>query len=224
MKAKGTIRDSLVWTESRRYFYNRLRRRLAEEDALKRLSAADPSLTREERLEIVHQSIASQELDFNNDAAVTAAIEKGKGAIASRVKETRAVAIGDSIAAMADEDHDGVVVGIKRLLADRLGSDDMAVSARTQHPPESSAADCPFLSSPLCHRRSLVCYLPRIHTHRCVLFSFSLSLVHSCAAILFIFTVISLVYSLSLQVSRFLASTGIQLSLFVPHAIVESKC
>lgn len=131
MKAKGTIRDSLVWTESRRYFYNRLRRRLAEEDALKRLSIADPTLSREERLDIVYQSVGSDDLDLDNDVAVVAALEKGKAAIASRVKETRAVAIGESIAAMADEDHAGVVEGIKRLLSDKLGSDDMAVSRHT---------------------------------------------------------------------------------------------
>lgn len=157
MKAKGTIRDSLVWSESRRYFYNRLRRRLAEEDALKRLSAANSSLSREERMQIVNESIATDGLDFNNDAAVAIALEKGKGAIASRVKDTRAVAIGDSIASMAEEDHAGVVEGIKMLLSDKLNSDDLAVS----WPARRALRVFRTLTFSFCYRLCLVCSLLR---------------------------------------------------------------
>jgi len=39
MKAKGVIRDQLVWANSRRYFYWRLRRRLNEEYLLRRMSS-----------------------------------------------------------------------------------------------------------------------------------------------------------------------------------------
>jgi acetyl-CoA carboxylase/biotin carboxylase 1 len=45
MEAKGTIRASLRWKESRRYFYWRLRRRLSEELILKRIASAAPSLS-----------------------------------------------------------------------------------------------------------------------------------------------------------------------------------
>lgn len=40
MKAKGVIRDALEWTNSRRYFYWRLRRRLNEEYILRRMAAS----------------------------------------------------------------------------------------------------------------------------------------------------------------------------------------
>ncbi|KAG5984994.1 Acetyl-CoA carboxylase [Claviceps digitariae] len=40
MKAKGTIRDSLEWVNSRRYFYWRLRRRLNEEYILRRMATS----------------------------------------------------------------------------------------------------------------------------------------------------------------------------------------
>lgn len=45
MKAKGTIRDSLKWVSSRRYFYWRLRRRLNEEYILRRMGSSILSST-----------------------------------------------------------------------------------------------------------------------------------------------------------------------------------
>ncbi|EFY98949.1 acetyl-CoA carboxylase [Metarhizium robertsii ARSEF 23] len=47
MKAKGTIRDSLEWVNSRRYFYWRLRRRLNEEYILKRMASSALSSSRD---------------------------------------------------------------------------------------------------------------------------------------------------------------------------------
>jgi acetyl-CoA carboxylase / biotin carboxylase 1 len=43
MEAKGTIRMPLRWTNARRFFYWRLRRRLSEEVLLKRLASAAPN-------------------------------------------------------------------------------------------------------------------------------------------------------------------------------------
>ena len=45
MKAKGVIRDSIQWSESRRFFYWRLRRRLNEEYLLRRMSNSVYSMT-----------------------------------------------------------------------------------------------------------------------------------------------------------------------------------
>jgi acetyl-CoA carboxylase / biotin carboxylase 1 len=39
MKAKGVVRDQLVWSQARRFFYWRVRRRLNEEHLLKRMAA-----------------------------------------------------------------------------------------------------------------------------------------------------------------------------------------
>lgn len=105
---------------------------MAEEDALKRLSVADPTLSRKDRMDIITEAIAG-DVDLENDAAVTVAFEKHQGAINSRVKETRANAIGDTIAAMADEDKAGVVEGIKRMLGEKLNSDDLAVCRALPH-------------------------------------------------------------------------------------------
>lgn len=43
MEAKNTIRHPLTWKNARRFFYWRLRRRLSEEQILKRMVAASPS-------------------------------------------------------------------------------------------------------------------------------------------------------------------------------------
>ncbi|GAA5983453.1 hypothetical protein JCM11641_007854 [Rhodosporidiobolus odoratus] len=130
MLAKGTIKKSLVWSDSRRYFYNRLRRRLAEEQALSSLAAADPSLSRAARLDAVNAAIASPELDLDNDLAVATALEKGKGTIAERVKALRSGSIASSIAQLASEDRSAVVEGLKRALGEKLTAEDLAMITR----------------------------------------------------------------------------------------------
>ncbi|GAA6021680.1 hypothetical protein JCM10207_008111 [Rhodosporidiobolus poonsookiae] len=130
MSAKGTIKQALVWEESRRYFFNRLRRRLAEEQAVSALGAADASLSRAERLAAVHAAIATPELDLNNDQAVAAALEKGKAGLADRVKAVRAGSIASSIASLAFEDRSAVVEGLKLALGDKLTTDDLAAITR----------------------------------------------------------------------------------------------
>lgn len=55
MKAKGTIREIVTWTQSRRYFYWRLRLRLKEEEILSRFVAAMPSLSRREALALLRE-------------------------------------------------------------------------------------------------------------------------------------------------------------------------
>ncbi|KDE05599.1 acetyl-CoA carboxylase [Microbotryum lychnidis-dioicae p1A1 Lamole] len=130
MKAKGAIRDTLVWSESRRYFYQRLLRRLAEEDALKRLAVADPTLSREARVDIVKAAINESQADYENDPAVTSALEQHKAKIASRVKDVRSNAMADVVAAMTKEDGQGVLEGLKRALGEKLSSDDVATLQR----------------------------------------------------------------------------------------------
>lgn len=130
MKAKGAIRDSLVWTESRKYFYWRLRRRLQEEAASKKLAVADPSLSRAARLELVTAALNNDSLDLENDQAVTLALEACESAIALQAKKVRASAIGESILSMSNEDHAAVVDGLKRVLGGRLDADGLATMSR----------------------------------------------------------------------------------------------
>ncbi|KAL8276908.1 hypothetical protein RQP46_010736 [Phenoliferia psychrophenolica] len=124
MKAKGTIREALVWSESRKYFFNRLRRRLLEEASIKKLLAANPSLTRTAAMEIVEASINGT--DLTNDAAATVALEKSAAALAASVKAERSSAIAESIASMKDEDSNAVAEAVSKAYGSKLSAEDLA--------------------------------------------------------------------------------------------------
>ena len=113
MKAKGTIRDALDWSEARRFFYRRLVRRLGEERALAELEAADPLLTRAERLALLADALGDG-VDANDDAAVAAALagSTGLGAVQQRVGTVRAARIAREVAAM---DRASLVQGLRQL-------------------------------------------------------------------------------------------------------------
>lgn len=110
-----------------RYFYWRLRRRLEEEAASKRLAIADPSLSRKARMAIIASTISSVQ-DVKNDQEVTLALEQSLAAIDLKVKESRASSISATVEKMSEEDHLAVVDGLKRALGEKLSGDDLAVS------------------------------------------------------------------------------------------------
>lgn len=107
-----------------------MRRRLQEEAASKRLAAADPTLTRAERMEIIESTLETgpDDVDPLNDEAVTLALEKGIASIDGKVKEARSRSIADQISAMSKEDHHAVVEALKKVLGERqMGSADLEV-------------------------------------------------------------------------------------------------
>lgn len=109
------------------YFYWRLRRRLAEEDGLRRLAAADASLDRKSRLEIVN-SILSGEVDASNDQAVASALEKGQNELLSRIKSARSNSIAQSVAEMlANGDSAAVLEGLKQAKGGNLSAEELAL-------------------------------------------------------------------------------------------------
>lgn len=95
---------------------------------MKRLAAADPTLSREARMELVISAISSNELNLENDQAVTLALEKAKAAIDISVKAARSSSISDAILTMSNEDHSAVVEGLKKALGQKLSAEDLAVS------------------------------------------------------------------------------------------------
>lgn len=68
MKAKGTIRDIISWSQSRRYFYWRLRLRLKEETIISRFMEADPSLNRSSAFKVLTE--VQKELPSSDRQAV----------------------------------------------------------------------------------------------------------------------------------------------------------
>lgn len=122
--AKGCARDKINWAESRRYFYARLKRRLLEEDAVKRLGVANPTLLRAERLDIVHSTLGNAEL--TDDFAAARALEANSGSIAERVKSARADTIASSVAKLAAEDKEAFAAALQQVLGDKLNAADLA--------------------------------------------------------------------------------------------------
>ena len=89
MKAKGVIRDVVSWEQSRAYFYWRLRRRLAEDEARREYKAAtDGSMSRDDVTDALRRAMASQlgaSADFENDQAVAQWLEGDRQNLQQRV-------------------------------------------------------------------------------------------------------------------------------------------
>lgn len=117
MKAKGTIRQALDWTESRKYFYWRLKRRLQEESVLARLAQADPSLKREQHQEslreVLSELVSSAGGDLEDDVAVTEALERNEDVIGRKVSEAKKSNVVDTIARLSRADRDAFVEGVR---------------------------------------------------------------------------------------------------------------
>lgn len=79
MKEKGVIREVVPWKSARRYFYHRLRRRLAEESLCTRIVNAAPGTTHENAIAQVTEwrnaAAAQKDADAETDASVADALE-----------------------------------------------------------------------------------------------------------------------------------------------------
>jgi acetyl-CoA carboxylase/biotin carboxylase 1 len=86
MKAKGVIKEAVPWAQSREYFFYLAKRRIAQDNYVSQLTAADPSLNAKSALEIL-RSMCSADWDDNkavleyyssNDATISAKISEVK--------------------------------------------------------------------------------------------------------------------------------------------------
>lgn len=69
MSAMGVIRNAVPWSEARRYFYQRLRRRLMEEDLLKKIMSIDSTYT-QQRARLFLEEVLQVGLDDVEDGAM----------------------------------------------------------------------------------------------------------------------------------------------------------
>ena len=89
MKAKGAIREVLVWEQSRSYFYWRLRRRLAEDAVRRRFKEASPAFGREAVTEALRRLMVSNlgaSASWEDDQAVAHWLENDAGAVTKLVE------------------------------------------------------------------------------------------------------------------------------------------
>lgn len=110
MKAKGTIREALEWSSARKYFYWRLRRRLAEEYAIKALVKADSTITRQQSEAIIRDIVAADQAD---EAAAIALEKESATAIEAQIKNVRKAKIAKDIASLAQTDRAALLEGLK---------------------------------------------------------------------------------------------------------------
>ncbi|KAF8984233.1 acetyl-coenzyme-A carboxylase [Entomortierella lignicola] len=126
MKAKGTIREALDWTNARRYFYWRVRRRLAEEYIRRRMVSANKDQTRVEQTKTLQAWFGIDKPHFNEselkhiwefeDRIVFEWIESNTRKIDGLIQQLSTAGTADEILRMYTSDRAGVVQGFDRIL------------------------------------------------------------------------------------------------------------
>jgi acetyl-CoA carboxylase/biotin carboxylase 1 len=126
MKAKGTIRESLDWTHARRYFYWRVRRRLAEEYIRRRMTAANKNQTRAEQTatlqtwfgrDTVHSSESElKHIWDSEDRVVLEWFEGHAEKVDAMVQELNNLGTADALLSLYTSNRAGVVEGFERIL------------------------------------------------------------------------------------------------------------
>ncbi|KAF9151502.1 acetyl-coenzyme-A carboxylase, partial [Actinomortierella ambigua] len=126
MKAKGTIREALDWTNARRYFYWRVRRRLAEEYLRRRIVTARKQLTRAEQTRLLINwfgvdNVYGKEEDLkhaweHNDREVLEWFESQAAKIDAYVHELSSQGVADQVYNLYHSDRTGVVAAFERIV------------------------------------------------------------------------------------------------------------
>ncbi|MBW0484104.1 hypothetical protein O181_023819 [Austropuccinia psidii MF-1] len=131
MKAKGTIRESLEWTESRRYFYWRLRRRLMEEEIIKKMGDVGQDgndlCSKSDRIKQIEEKILHDLTDLNNDQKVCEKIENSAKEIDGMIDEITKLKTEREIERLIKGDGNLVLDMIKKVYEDKLSSAEMNV-------------------------------------------------------------------------------------------------
>ena len=133
MEAKGTIRKALKWTESRRFFFWRIRRRLNEEYLIKRIGEALPTSNRLERVARLKSWYASGVADTEDDAAVAKYLEESHKEMAAKVSQLKKDAAVQNIISFVRGNRDSAVSGLTQALKQLSASEREAVLKSMQN-------------------------------------------------------------------------------------------
>jgi len=119
MKAKDTIRSPLVWSQARRFFYWRLRRRLNEEYVLKRMAAASPRELAASRSTSLKTLEAWSQLPAfgTDDMNVAVWYEENRKNIHERIEKMKGDAVAYDVAALMRSNKDGGLAGVMQVLS-----------------------------------------------------------------------------------------------------------
>ena len=100
MKAKGVIKDAVPWAESRTYFFYLAKRRIAQDNYVKQLRAADSSLDNSAALDILKGMCSA---DWEDNAAVLDYYTANDAEITAKIGEMKIAAIKAKIAELEKE-------------------------------------------------------------------------------------------------------------------------
>ncbi|KAI9318493.1 acetyl-CoA carboxylase [Dichotomocladium elegans] len=119
MEAKGVIRKPLEWRSARKYFYWRVRRRLAEEYTFRSIAqATNNRLSREQQVGLVKQWFAadSQANWEEDNAEVAEWFEKRSALIDQRISKLKSEATAEQVLLLGTADQDAVIEGFSKLM------------------------------------------------------------------------------------------------------------
>lgn len=118
MEAKGVIRHALRWTNARRFFYWRLRRKLNEEYTLKRMAAASSKEVQNRAKDIETLKAWSGVQDFEkDDVGVATWYEENRKDIHAKVEALRTEGVAYDVAAMLRGNREGGMRGVQQVLS-----------------------------------------------------------------------------------------------------------
>lgn len=100
MKAKGVIKEAVPWEESREYFFWRATRRMAEDDVVGQMRAADSSLTKDSATSTLEAMFQG---DWEDNKSVAAFFAEKSTEIAVKVKAVKAAGVQAKIDSLKKE-------------------------------------------------------------------------------------------------------------------------
>lgn len=116
MLAKGVIRKELEWSEARRFFFWRVRRRLNEEYLIKRITDQIPGSTRLEKSARLN-SFYPASLDVQNDKDVALWIEENHKALDSQLKKLKGDSVKQTLAKLFKNDIKNTRQGLAEIMS-----------------------------------------------------------------------------------------------------------
>ncbi|KAK5154946.1 hypothetical protein LTR04_005927 [Oleoguttula sp. CCFEE 6159] len=118
MEAKGAIRMPLQWTNARRFFYWRLRRRLNEEYVLKRMAAAGSKelVNRDSNLKTLAAWSAVPKFG-TDDMAVAQWYEDNRKEVATKVEALKTESVAYDVASLLRSNKEGGLKGVAQMLS-----------------------------------------------------------------------------------------------------------
>lgn len=118
MKAKDTIRSGLSWSQARRFFYWRLRRRLNEEYILKRMAASSPKdlISRTSNMRTLEAWSGLPKFS-TDDMNVAVWYEENRKMITDKIEKMKTEAVSYDVAALLRSNKEGGLAGVAQVLS-----------------------------------------------------------------------------------------------------------